>query len=337
MPRRQADGRWLVDIRPDGSHGRRIRKTFTSKPEAVRFEAHLRNQAINKKPWNPAGIDARKLSTMCRLWFDLHGRTLKDGQRRLRHLVALCEGLGDPPIGRFTAKDFSRYRAQRIQDVSENTANHDLAYLRAVFNELIRLGEYQDKNPLSGLRAFRIDQSELSYLDPDQVKALIDAARDPSTVNPHTHLVILVCLATGARWSEAETLRIHQVKNGQVQFFKTKSGKSRFIPIDQALEDLLRRHRDRYQEPDGRIFAGCYHAFGKAVERAGLVLPRGQLSHILRHTFASHFMMAGGNILALQRALGHSDIKMTMRYAHLAPDHLQEVKRLNLAGHFLDT
>ena len=47
------------------------------------------------------------------------------------------------------------------------------------------------------------------------------------------------------------------------------------------------------------------------------------------HTFASHFMMNGGNILVLQRSLGHANLTMTMCYAHLAPDRLQEVVKLN--------
>ncbi len=52
--------------------------------------------------------------------------------------------------------------------------------------------------------------------------------------------------------------------------------------------------------------------FVKAVERADLNLPDGQLSHVLRHTFASHFMMNGGNILVLKSILEHTkDIKMT--------------------------
>jgi len=59
------------------------------------------------------------------------------------------------------------------------------------------------------------------------------------------------------------------------------------------------------------------------------VLSRGQLTHILRHTFAAHFMMSGGNILALQKILGHHEIKMTMRYAHLAPDHLETALHFN--------
>lgn len=79
----------------------------------------------------------------------------------------------------------------------------------------------------------------------------------------------------------------------------------------------------------GRIFGYAISAFREGVERAGLVLPDGQMTHVLRHTFASHFMMNGGNILTLQRILGHANVTMTMRYAHLSPDHLQEAKALN--------
>jgi site-specific recombinase XerD len=53
------------------------------------------------------------------------------------------------------------------------------------------------------------------------------------------------------------------------------------------------------------------------------------MTHVLRHTFASHFVMKGGNILTLQRLLGHRDLKTTMRYAHFSPDHLLEAVRLN--------
>ena len=51
--------------------------------------------------------------------------------------------------------------------------------------------------------------------------------------------------------------------------------------------------------------------------------------HILRHSFASHYVMSGGNILALQKILGHASIEMTLVYAHLAPDFLEgELDRL---------
>jgi site-specific recombinase XerD len=51
--------------------------------------------------------------------------------------------------------------------------------------------------------------------------------------------------------------------------------------------------------------------------------------HALRHTFASHYIMSGGNILALQKILGHSDLKMTLVYSHLAPEFLaHEMERV---------
>lgn len=50
---------------------------------------------------------------------------------------------------------------------------------------------------------------------------------------------------------------------------------------------------------------------------------------MLRYTFASHFVITGGNILTLQKVLGHSSLNMTLRYAHLSPDHLQDALRLN--------
>jgi site-specific recombinase XerD len=78
-----------------------------------------------------------------------------------------------------------------------------------------------------------------------------------------------------------------------------------------------------------RYFQYGYAIFRKAVDESGLTLPKGQLTHVLRHTFASHFIMNGGNILVLQKILGHANLTMTMRYAHLAPEHLQEAKTLN--------
>ncbi len=50
---------------------------------------------------------------------------------------------------------------------------------------------------------------------------------------------------------------------------------------------------------------------------------------MLRPTFASHFVITGGNILTMQKMLGHAPVTITMRYAHLAQDHLQEALRRN--------
>ncbi len=66
-----------------------------------------------------------------------------------------------------------------------------------------------------------------------------------------------------------------------------------------------------------------------AIKSASIQLPKGQSSHVLRHSFASHFIMKGGNIVVLKDILGHSTIETTMRYAHLAPEHLADAVALN--------
>nr|WP_275668052.1 tyrosine-type recombinase/integrase [Photobacterium phosphoreum] len=58
--------------------------------------------------------------------------------------------------------------------------------------------------------------------------------------------------------------------------------------------------------------------------------PHSQATHVLRHTFASHFMMNGGNLLVLRQILGHSSVNQTMVYAHLSPTHLEDAVSKNL-------
>lgn len=136
--------------------------------------------------------------------------------------------------------------------------------------------------------------------------------------------VVKICLATGARWSEAEGLKGNQIRAGQIIYVKTKGKKNRAVPITEKLQAELPSSRKALP-----LFKPCYSAFRKAMQRAGIETPAGQLTHVLRHTFASHFMMNGGNILVLQRILGHTDIKVTIRYAHFAPDHLSEALKFN--------
>lgn len=105
---------------------------------------------------------------------------------------------------------------------------------------------------------------------------------------------------------------------------KTKGKKNRAVPITEKLQADLPLSRKAQL-----LFRQCYSAFRKAMQRAGIETSAGQLTDLLRHTFASRFMINGGNILVLQRILGHTDIKVTMRYAHFTPDHLAEATRLN--------
>lgn len=337
--RKQTDGKWLLDFypegKPKGKPAKRIRKTFSTKGEALAYENHIMEN-IHVKPWLDGKEDRRKLRDLVNKWFDEHGVTLDDGEKRKGAMEFACESMGEPTAHEFNATMFSTYRKKRlsgeivrtarVKQVSPRTMNLELAYFRAVFNELKRLGHWKLDNPLSDLRPFKSEEAELSYLEIDEITRLLDECKNSQ--NKSTYWVASICLVTGARWDEAESLTTKQIRNYKVSFFKTKGNRNRTVPISKEFFDCLPK-----PEKAGRFFSPCYSAFRKAVERADLDLPAGQLSHVLRHTFASHFMMNGGNILVLQRILGHTDIKMTMRYAHFAPDHLEEAIRFNPIEH----
>ena len=327
MAMKKVEGGWLVDSQPGGRGAKRFRKTLKTQAEAKAYEAWLHTQVTATPAWQPAKRDTRKLSELINLWFTHHGSGLRSGDDTHRRLLAVSEAIGDPHADRFTVDMFAQYRTRRLSEgVSANNLNREHSYMRAAFNELSRLGYWKSENPLGKLRQFKIQENELSFLTKEQIIGLLSALQDAR--NQHVLLITKICLATGARWSEVEELRITQVRNGMVQFARTKSGKTRAVPVDEELSAALTEHYKK-QGQGSRVFGYAWSAFREGVERAGITLPEGQMTHALRHTFASHFIMGGGNILTLQRILGHQSLTMTMRYAHLSPEHLMEAKRLN--------
>ncbi|NHB87163.1 phage integrase [Photorhabdus tasmaniensis] len=323
--RKLQSGKWICECYLNGRNGKRVRKQFATKGEALSFERRI----TPKESLNISVENTQKLSDLVSRWYELHGKTLRDGTARKAKLDAACERLNDPLATDFDKNMFAVYREDRLngkwnskgrKSPSQSTVNREQSYLHAVFSELTRLGEWEGKNPLNGIRQFKESEQELAFLYAGDIKRLLVACDNSS--NKDLGHVVRVCLATGARWGEAQSLKQSQLMKYRVTFTKTKGGKNRTIPISQRLYDRLPKKR-------GALFSNCYDVFETAVKKACIDLPDGQLTHVLRHTFASHFMMNGGNILVLQRILGHSTINMTMRYAHFAPDHLDFALTLN--------
>lgn len=320
MPNKTKDG-WKVDIRPEGRNGRRVRKTFSTKAEAIRFENWIAGQVATGE-WNDKPKDKRTLLELVELWYNVHGKSLKD-KKRLGKLKSICTALGDPLARDLDAKMYTAFRSKRLTEVSANTVNHELAYIRAVFNELIRAGEWNNVNPLTNIRKLRIDETELTYLSIEQIRDLLEALEEK------TAIVARICLATGARWGEACDIRAEQIKKGMITFSATKSNKVRTVPFnDSVIKNYMKGKKGRMF-----VYDTCYNHFRDAIADLEIWLPDGQMTHVLRHSFASHYMMNGGDILALQKILGHSSLAMTIRYAHLAPDHLADTPEKSPLSH----
>ncbi|MEC4727244.1 tyrosine-type recombinase/integrase [Shewanella sp. D64] len=319
MTIKKSDGLFKVDVRPSGKNGKRYRKSFTTRAEAIKYEKYISAQHHNKS-WLDAPVDKRNLSELINKWFFYHGQNLKEGEHTQKKLLKMCKDMGDPQAFQITKKFYLDYRQVRLLKIKPKTANLDYERLRNVFSVLIDAGDYAGENPISALSKVKEPARELSFLTTEQINALLaELCGDMS-------IIVKICLSTGARWGEAQKLTRSQVLKDRLTFVDTKNGKNRTIPI--GLD--LRTEILNVQSDDGpRLFSDCYVEFREIMKRMNFGLPKGQSSHVLRHSFASHFVMNGGNILTLQKILGHSTILMTMKYAHLAPDHLFEATKFN--------
>ena len=88
--RKQANGKWLFEKYLDG--GRRVRKLFTTKGEALAYEGYIEEQA-SIKPWVAEKPDRRRLSDLVNTWYLSHGKTLRDGDRVKKFLNLLANQL----------------------------------------------------------------------------------------------------------------------------------------------------------------------------------------------------------------------------------------------------
>ncbi|MDO9104753.1 MAG: tyrosine-type recombinase/integrase [Methylovulum sp.] len=313
----------MVDIQPGGRGKKRYRKTFATKAEAQRYERTLQAKLIQNAQYVVPKADNRTLIDLIDQWWQVTGILLSSGADTNQRLKSACKAMGNPLVIQFTASTFAAYRVKRIEaGLSPATLNRELHTFKAMFSELSRLGYWPTDNPLQQLRPVKHHQPKMAFLTVEQIGQLMGALKQTGC---DAYLVSLVCLSTGARWGEAQTLTITDFSPGQVHFHDTKSKKSRSVPISKELQQSL------VAVLSARSFNDSYSTFSRRLSELGFNLPKGQRSHVLRHTFASYFMMNGGNILTLQKVLGHSSLEMTMKYAHLAPEYLQEVLEKNPA------
>ncbi len=137
----------------------------------------------------------------------------------------------------------------------------------------------------------------------------------------------------GLQWDAVDleakllTVRRSYSKHSRKLLDTTKSGKPRVLGINPEMVRLLRISRNQsksdfvFSRNDGSHLScdSLYDQFKSDQMKAHVRIIS---IHDMRHTYASHYMMNGGNIYDLKELLGHANIKTTERYAHLAPAHL---------------
>jgi integrase len=229
-----------------------------------------------------------------------------------------------------------------VQGLSEGTALRHFNVMHHMMQKASTIWSKEtgiDRNPADQVEVKRPDDQRDRYLSEEELPKL-KRALDEKQYRKGTHavnktfyrlrLIVLIALTAGMRVAEIFGLRWQDVmyKEGLLAVrSKLKGGKMRYVPMPEELACELRRYPavigdDRIFPPKPGATSGRQRvekSFENVLKRAGIKDFR---FHDLRHTFASWYMMNGGDLYELAKILGHSNIKMTERYAKLARKHL---------------
>lgn len=237
----------------------------------------------------------------------------------------------ETPVKEITTQRIAQYDKHRLMQasrlkrtISPASVNRELAVLR----HLLRLAEewgYIDKTPK--IRLSRESEGRLRFLDEAEAVRLLQACE--KSQNPYLKTIVTLAVNTGMRKGEIMGLTWERVdfSRGVLLLEKTKSGRRREVPMNQAVYDALSALPGSKEaglvfcRSTGAEWGAIRTAFDTACTRAKIEDFR---FHDLRHTCASWLVQRGRNLKEVQELLGHKTFAMTLRYAHLSPDRLRE-------------
>lgn len=242
---------------------------------------------------------------------------------------------GKKRLDEITTADVLRFQQKGIQDgAAPGSVNRRLIMLRYMFNLATRDWKIPGvtKNPTEGIRLLQENNKKERYIKPEEMAKLYASVK--ASTNIMLPYIVAFLVLTGARKNEVlhATWDDFDLDRGDWRIPTTKSGNARHIPLnDGALRILemvrgVSRSEFVFGNPKTKSpYQKLFYAWDVARKRAGL--PDVRL-HDLRHTFASMLINNGRNLYEVQKLLGHTQVKTTQRYAHLARETLVEASNV---------
>lgn len=304
--------------------GKRYRKRFKSRSNATQAEAKKRVD-LGKGSGHNERITFREAA---QLFLENHAKPNKASEswQHDSSKIEYLNGLfGDKKLVAFTPLDIQGMR--RIlseKGLSSRTADRYHSLVKSIFNKMIIWQKFEGFNPANGVKLKREPNAHIRFLSSDEIRLLESRLRGTS-LYPY----FMGALHTGMRRGELCNVKWSHITFAMRDIFipKSKSGKSRHIPMSDTLYALLKELYGSGKQDDERVFGTVYRSdvsrnFSALCKELGIKDFR---FHDLRHTFASQLVMAGVNIFKVSKWLGHSTVMTTERYyAHLSPDSKRE-------------
>jgi integrase len=243
----------------------------------------------------------------------------------------LTDNFARVPLRSFTSRVLEQYQTERLQKGNKPaTINRHIATIKHMFTKAVEW-DMLEESALKKIRRIRLleeNNRRLRYLSREECQALINEC------NNYLKPIVITALNTGMRKGEILNLSWDNIdmRHGFILLDRTKNGERREIPIDTTLRVTLQGLPRRLDVSlvfcdviTGKPRKDFRDSFYKACRRANI---RDFHFHDLRHTFASHLVMAGVDITTVKELLGHKTLTMTLRYSHLSPAHA--VKALDI-------
>jgi integrase len=240
----------------------------------------------------------------------------------------------DARIDELEPLTIEKWRIERMKEVKASSINRDMTALKAALNWGVNLGVIET-NPLARVRRLqeRDSQQKVRFLSPDENARLMAALKRCSD---YLRAMVIISLNTGVRrgalfallWEDVDMERRILTLRGE----EAKNSKINHVPINgpafQAFKSLPRTSSLVFPSPKtGNQIDNCRHSWKTLLKAAQIENFRW---HDMRHDFASQLVMKGVDLNTVRELLGHSDMKMTLRYAHLAPE--AKVKAVGVLG-----
>jgi len=257
-----------------------------------------------------------------------HKRTWgNDEQMFDKHINAAFGHLRLNEIKRIDVESF--HLKLRQSNLSAATCDHYAKLIRRVLNLAVDWNII-DSNPLARLKLFNEDNQLERYLSDDELSRLLHVLKHDE--NRMVSNIILFLLSTGARLGEALTATWENIdikhKTWRVTASVSKSKRMRAIPLNGSAISVLEAVDTRGQfdhvfinTKTGNPYKCIKKTWSRIRDEVGLVKFR---LHDLRHNYASMLVNSGRSLYEVQHILGHSDPKVTMRYAHLNTEILHD-------------
>jgi integrase len=255
---------------------------------------------------------------MVTLYLDTWAKTNRDYRTAKNRAAVLRRAFTGKLMSDITPWVIEKFKASEAKEKSKNTVNKYLSLGSQVYEKAIEWGKYEGGNPFLKASRFKVKKGKKpGSLSPEEVTAIMFEIR-----NSVKRAMVEFAFNTGWRISEITRLKWENVnlERGCAWIVDPKNGESVEIELnDRALKVISEQERRGdfvFCHMNGEAFkTGLRDVFKKAEERAGVVLPKRKAWHILRRTWASMFLQAGGDVETL-RVLGNwKDYSMPMWYA----------------------